>query len=113
MDLGDLISIDSVVARLPAKSKKQVLQALSAQAAELTGLPERESFDTLLQREKLGSTALGHGVALPHARTDLSNKAIGAFIKIKDPINFDSPDGQPADRVEGRRGCLAQRQTPG
>lgn len=68
MDLSDLIKPEAVIGSLKANSKKQAIQAVAEKAAELTGLPEREIFDTLLQREKLGSTGVGAGVAIPHVK---------------------------------------------
>ena len=67
MHLADLIGPEAVIASLKVKNKKQLLQELSARAARLTGLQERYIFDTLLQRERLGSTGLGQGIAIPHA----------------------------------------------
>lgn len=99
MDLGDLISTDSVVARLPAKSKKQVLQALSAHAARLTDLPERDIFDTLLQREKLGSTGVGRGVAIPHGKLAGLPQILGIFARLEKPVDFESVDREPVDLV--------------
>ncbi|MGB6347848.1 MAG: PTS sugar transporter subunit IIA, partial [Methyloceanibacter sp.] len=68
MHLADLISPEAVIPALKAKTKKQLLQELSARAARVTGLQERYIFDTLLQRERLGSTGLGQGIAIPHAK---------------------------------------------
>ena len=68
MDLCDLLAQDGIIASLQATSKKHALQELSGIAAERTGLDSREVFNTLLQRERLGSTGLGHGVAIPHGR---------------------------------------------
>ncbi|MDH3579218.1 MAG: PTS IIA-like nitrogen regulatory protein PtsN [Hyphomicrobiales bacterium] len=99
MDLGDLISTDSVIARLPAKSKKQVLQALSAHAAEHTDLPERDIFDTLLQREKLGSTGVGRGVAIPHGKLAGLPQILGIFARLEQPVEFESVDREPVDLV--------------
>lgn len=99
MDLGDLISTDGVVSRLSAKSKKQVLQALSAHAAQLTGLPERDIFDTLLQREKLGSTGVGRGVAIPHGKLAGLPQIIGVFARLEQPVEFESVDKEPVDLV--------------
>jgi hypothetical protein len=68
MHLADLIGPEAVIASLKVKNKKQLLQELSARAARLTGLQERYIFDTLLQRERLGSTGLGQGIAIPHGK---------------------------------------------
>ncbi|MGD9869385.1 MAG: PTS IIA-like nitrogen regulatory protein PtsN [Hyphomicrobiales bacterium] len=99
MDLGDLISPDAVVAELRAKSKKQALQALAETAADLTGLPEREIFDTLLQRERLGSTGIGQGVAIPHGKLASLKKITAIFARLAEPIDFEAVDGQPVDLV--------------
>ena len=71
MDLSDLIQPGAIIPALKASSKKQLLQILSEKAAELTGLPEREVFETILQRERLGSTGVGNGVAIPVSYTHL------------------------------------------
>jgi PTS system nitrogen regulatory IIA component len=99
MLLSDFISPDSVVASLKAKSKKQLVQDLSARAARLTGLPEREIFDVLLQRERLGSTGLGHGIAIPHAKVHGLKRIVGLFARLTEPIDFEAVDGQKVDIV--------------
>jgi PTS system nitrogen regulatory IIA component len=99
MHLGDFISPNSVVASLKAKHKKQLLQELSARAARLTGLPEREIFDVLLQRERLGSTGLGQGIAIPHAKVAGLKRIAGIFARLAEPIDFDAVDGEPVDIV--------------
>jgi len=99
MDLSDLISRDAVLAGLKAKSKKQVIQELSSKAAELTGLTEREIFDTLLQRERLGSTGVGHGMAIPHGKLNRLDKLVGLFARLDKPIDFDALDDEPVDLV--------------
>ncbi len=68
MDLRDLITLEAVIPSLKAKTKKQALQELAQKAAALTGLDGRQIFDTLLQRERLGSTGVGRGIAIPHGR---------------------------------------------
>jgi PTS system nitrogen regulatory IIA component len=97
MPLTDLIGPDAVLAGMKASSKKQVLQDLSAKAAQLTGRTEREIFDTLNQREKLGSTGVGGGVAIPHGKLPKLEKLVGLFARLDKPVDFDSPDGQPVD----------------
>lgn len=99
MDLGDLITPEGVIASLKAKSMKHVLQELSAHAAKLTDLPEREVFDTLLQRERLGSTGVGHGVAIPHGKLAGLDRITGLFARLESPIDFDAIDDQPVDLV--------------
>jgi nitrogen PTS system EIIA component len=99
MLLSDFISPDSVVSSLKAKTKKQLLQDLSARAARLTGLQERDVFDVLLQRERLGSTGLGHGIAIPHGKLQGLKRIVGIFARLAEPIDFDAVDGAPVDIV--------------
>jgi nitrogen PTS system EIIA component len=99
MLLSDFISPDSVVASLKVKTKKQLLQDLSARAARLTGLREREIFDVLLQRERLGSTGLGQGIAIPHGKLAGLKRIVGIFARLAEPIDFDAIDGDPVDIV--------------
>jgi PTS system nitrogen regulatory IIA component len=99
MNLGDLLSPDGVFPSLKAKSKKQALQELSNRAAELTGLPAREIFDTLLQRERLGSTGLGRGIAIPHVKFRALKSIVCLFARLDEPIDFDSLDGEPVDLI--------------
>jgi PTS system nitrogen regulatory IIA component len=99
MLLSDFISPDSVVSSLKAKTKKQLLQDLSARAARLTGLQERDIFDVLLQRERLGSTGLGHGIAIPHGKLAGLKRIVGIFARLAEPIEFDAVDGAPVDIV--------------
>jgi PTS system nitrogen regulatory IIA component len=88
-----------MIASLKAKNNKQLLQALSAHAARLTGLEERDIFDTLLQRERLGSTGLGQGIAIPHGKFAGLTRIVGVFAKLAEPVDFDAVDGAPVDIV--------------
>jgi PTS system nitrogen regulatory IIA component len=98
MKLEQLINQDSVVCNAKVSSKKRALEFLAELLARESGTVDAfDIFQHLTEREKLGSTSLGHGVALPHARTSGSDRAIGAFIKIEHGIDFDSPDNQPTD----------------
>ncbi|MEJ8476526.1 PTS IIA-like nitrogen regulatory protein PtsN [Roseibium algae] len=99
MDLGDLLKKEAVIAGLKAKSKKQAIQEMSAKAAELTGLSEREIFDTLLQRERLGSTGVGNGIAIPHGKLIRLDGIAGFFARLDKPIEFDALDDQPVDLI--------------
>jgi PTS system nitrogen regulatory IIA component len=99
MQLGDFISPDSVVPSLKAKNKKQLLQELAARAAPLTGLEERYIFDVLLQRERLGSTGLGQGIAIPHGKLAGLKRIVGIFARLAEPVDFDAVDGEPVDVV--------------
>jgi PTS system nitrogen regulatory IIA component len=98
MNLKDLVSTDSVVCNADVDSKKRALEMLADLLAKQSGTDKSlEIFQQLTEREKLGSTSLGHGIALPHARTNLCDQAFGAFIKINKGIDFDSPDHKPTD----------------
>ncbi len=99
MDLSDLISPDAVLLNLKVQSKKQAIQALAEKAASLTDVPEREIFDTLLQRERLGSTGVGKGIAIPHGKLVSFNKIVGIFARLETPIEFEALDGEPVDLI--------------
>ena len=99
MDLGDLLTPEGVIPSLKAKSKKQALQELSQRAAELTGLQARDLFDTLLQRERLGSTGLGRGIAIPHVKLRSLKNIVCLFARMEEPIEFDSLDNEPVDLI--------------
>lgn len=81
-----------------AASKKRVLEQLGQRLAEsVPDLTQDLVFDALLERERLGSTGLGKGIALPHARMALVDRAIGAFVKLNDGVDFDAIDSEPVD----------------
>ncbi len=97
MEISDLVSPDAVLARLKATSKKQALNELSALAAAQTGLSEREIFDVLLERERLGTTGVGQGVAIPHGRFASLERIYGFFARLDQPVDYDSVDDRPVD----------------
>ncbi|MCX7324077.1 MAG: PTS IIA-like nitrogen regulatory protein PtsN [Hyphomicrobiales bacterium] len=97
MLLHDLLTPDSVIAPLKANGKKQALQDIAQRAAAITGLSEREIFETLLQRERLGSTGIGDGIAIPHGRSARLDRLRGLFVRLEKPIDFEALDGQPVD----------------
>ncbi len=99
MDLVDILDQKAVFGGLKASSKKQLLQTLSEEAAELTGLTAREVFDTILQREKLGSTGVGKGIAIPHGKFARFDRIVGIFARLEEPIDFDALDDEPVDLV--------------
>ncbi|MBE2294276.1 MAG: PTS sugar transporter subunit IIA [Phycisphaerales bacterium] len=102
MDITDLLSSERIVCDSDVTSKKRVIEVLSELLA--TGQPDltvRPIFDSLIGRERLGSTGLGHGVALPHGRFQQSQQALGAFIKLKKGVDFDAIDQGPVDLVFG------------
>ena len=99
MDLSDLVKPDAILPSLKASSKKQVLQALAEKAAAITGRQEREIFETLVQREKLGSTGVGGGIAIPHGKLADLDRILGLFARLQKAIDFEAPDEQPVDLV--------------
>jgi PTS system nitrogen regulatory IIA component len=99
MEIADLISPEGVVARLRVGNKKQALQELARRAAPLAALSERTIFDVLLERERLGTTGVGHGVAIPHGKLAGLRRLHGLFAKLESPIDFDSIDDQPVDLI--------------
>jgi PTS system nitrogen regulatory IIA component len=99
MLLTDFVALNAVIPALKVSSKKQALQDLSARAAELTGQNERTIFDTLMQREKLGSTGVGAGIAIPHGKLPKLAKLFGLFARLDRPIDFEALDGQPVDLI--------------
>jgi PTS system nitrogen regulatory IIA component len=99
MEIFQLLSPDGVVANLKANGKKQALQELAARAARITGQHERSIFDTLLERERLGTTGVGNGIAIPHGRLAGLDKLYGLFARVERPIDFDSIDEMPVDLI--------------
>jgi PTS system nitrogen regulatory IIA component len=99
MDLSDLITPYGIIPSLKANSKKHLLQALAARASEVCGLEQRAIFETLLQRERLGSTGYGNGIAIPHGSLAGLNGIIGLFARLDEPVDFDAIDEKPVDLV--------------
>jgi PTS system nitrogen regulatory IIA component len=99
MEIADLLSPEAVVSHIKVGSKKQLLQELARHAAELTKLSERRIYDTLAEREKLGSTGMGQGIAIPHGRLQGIEKMTGLFARLDHPVDFGAADDQPVDLV--------------
>lgn len=99
MGITDHFSTADVVLDLGAASKRSVLQLLAAEAAVRLGRPEREILDALQARERLGSTALGRGVALPHARLEGDSPPVVLFARLLRPVDFEARDEEPVDLV--------------
>ncbi len=99
MEVTDLISTDGVLANLRATSKKQALQELSQRAAQVTGLHERTIFDVLMERERLGTTGVGNGIAIPHGKLTNIDRLFGLFARLEKPVDFDSIDEHPVDLI--------------
>lgn len=99
MDLSDLIAQEAIIPALKASSKKQLLQIMAEKAAVISSLPEREVFETILQREKLGATGVGNGIAIPHGKLPDIDKIVGVFARLEHPVDFEALDDQPVDLV--------------
>ena len=99
MPLTDLVAPNAVILALKVNSKKQAIQEMAARAASVSTQNERLIFETLLQRERLGSTGIGHGVAIPHGKLPKLDKLFGVFARLDRPIDFEALDGQPVDLI--------------
>jgi nitrogen PTS system EIIA component len=99
MPLNDLVAPNAIIPALKVNGKKQALQELAAKAAELSGQSERTILEILMQREKLGSTGVGNGIAIPHGKLPKLTKLFGVFARLERPIDFESLDGQAVDLV--------------
>jgi PTS system nitrogen regulatory IIA component len=99
MGLSDHLSAADVLLELDAATKRDVLRLLSAEAAGRLGRPEREVLDAVAARERLGSTALGRGVALPHARLAGDSPPLALFARLRRPVDFEARDEEPVDLV--------------
>ena len=95
----DFLTPEAVSPGLRANGKKHLLQELSAQAARLAGLDDRQVFETLLQRERLGSTGIGDGIAIPHAKIPGLQRLVGLVARLDKPVHFEAIDGQPVEIV--------------
>jgi len=99
MPLNDLLSPDAVIASLRVNGKKQALQELSERAAAVSGLSAREIFDAILQRERLGPTGVGDGIAIPHGKLVKCQRIFGVFARLERAIDFEALDGLPVDLI--------------
>ena len=98
-NIEEMIQPEGIVANLRVSSKKQALQELAKRAAELTGLAERKIFEVLIQRERLGTTGVGHGIGIPHGKLAELDRLHGLFARLERPIDFDAIDEQPVDLI--------------
>jgi nitrogen PTS system EIIA component len=99
MPLTDLVAPNAIIPALKVNGKKQALQELAAKAAALSGQNERAIFEILMQREKLGSTGVGNGIAIPHGKLPKLSKLFGLFARLNRPVDFEALDGEPVDLV--------------
>jgi len=98
MLIGDLLTQERIRFDVQSSSKKRLLELISKELARNSeSLSEREVFESLCARERLGSTGLGNGVAIPHGRVKGSKTVQASFIRLKKPLPFDAVDGKPVD----------------
>ena len=97
MDIRHVLSPTAVASRLKSTSKKHALQELAKVAARIAQVPAWRIFDLMLERERLGTTAVGHGVAIPHVKLAELDDMCGAFARLDQPIDFEADDGEPVD----------------
>jgi PTS system nitrogen regulatory IIA component len=99
MKISDLLQPAAVIAGLKVQGKKQLLQELASRAASVVRQPERKIFETLTERERLGTTGVGQGIAIPHGRLSDLKEIVGVFARLEQPIDYDAVDNQPVDLV--------------
>ena len=99
MEIAELITPESVIPNLKVTSKKQALQELAKRAAALFDIDERQVFEVLLEREKLGTTGVGNGIAIPHGKLADLGTLYGLFARLERPVDFDSIDERPVDLI--------------
>lgn len=99
MDLGSLLKPEAVKVVGSVTSKKRLLRELGEIAAASYGIDVEDAVDALQDRESIGPTGVGNGVALPHARLDGITEVVGAFLKLEQPVAFESVDKQPVDLI--------------
>ena len=97
MDLADLLAQDAIVLRGAVSSKRQALQCIADAAAHTLGLKAEKVLESLIERESLGSTGLGYGVAVPHARVDGVERVCGIFVRLDAPVAYEALDDRPVD----------------
>jgi PTS system nitrogen regulatory IIA component len=99
MSLADILKPEGVIANLKARSKKQALQEVSTVASKLCGFDAQLILDKLLARERLGTTGVGQGIAIPHAKFLEADKVVGLFARLEQPVDFESIDDRPVDLI--------------
>ena len=99
VEMTEILSADAVQSISGASSKKRLLQSISEHAQTIYGVDAQEVFTALQERENLGTTGVGNGVAIPHARFGAVKGIVGLFIRLEKPVNFESLDKQPVDLI--------------
>ena len=97
MNLGNLLDLRAISPRVGGSSKRQVLSVIADIAGRSFGLPSEQVLDALLEREAAGSTGVGHGVAVPHARLEGIDRMRAVFVRLEHPVPFEAVDDQPVD----------------
>jgi PTS system nitrogen regulatory IIA component len=99
MEFSEFMTPECVIASLRATSKKQALQELAKKAAEISGADERQILEVVMERERLGTTGVGNGIAIPHGKLPGLKRLFGVFARLEKPIDFESIDEQPVDLI--------------
>jgi PTS system nitrogen regulatory IIA component len=97
LEIADFVTPRGVIAQLRAPTKRQVLQELAKRAGTMIGISDRRIYDALAERERLGTTGIGNGVAIPHCRLTELTRLHGLFARLERPIPFDAIDDEPVD----------------
>jgi nitrogen PTS system EIIA component len=97
--LSDLLGPDAVMTGVAVPNKKALLQQLAQAAARLTGVDNKHVLERLVERERLGSTGFGGGIAIPHGKIDGLDRVVGLFARLAEPVDFQAIDGMPVDLV--------------
>lgn len=99
MQIHDILTPERTFAGVQGGSKKRVLEVIGKLVADNTGLDSDAIYESLIARERLGSTGFGHGIAIPHCRLAGCNQATGALLQLESKIDFDALDGEPVDLI--------------
>ncbi len=97
--IGNILPVSHIVLDLEVSSKKRLFEQVGLLLENEIGLARSDVFDSLFAREKLGTTGLGQGVAIPHGRHASVKQAVGVFVRTSEPVSFESPDGKPVSLV--------------
>ncbi|MGH6904776.1 MAG: PTS sugar transporter subunit IIA [Geminicoccaceae bacterium] len=100
VEIADILSLDDVVLDLRScRSKRQVLKELAERAAAAAHLDPQRLLEALMERERLGTTGIGHGIAIPHARLAELTRLVGLFARLDEPVDFEALDDRPSDLI--------------
>lgn len=100
IEIADIVTPEAVLLDVRScRSKRQVLKELSHQAAPIAGVDEKRLLEALMERERLGTTGIGNGIAIPHAKLDEVDRVIGLFARLDQPVDFEALDDQPSDLI--------------